>query len=264
MLLADSHLHLDRYSNEEISALLSRAQQARVTRFLTVGVDVISSEHAILLARQYTGVYAAVGWHPAFLQAPLDISEQTRLRTLAKSAPQVAAIGETGIDLLDATTPLDIQQQAFHFQLQLAQEMGLPLILHHQGAERQCQELIREARTDTRIIVHYFTGDLASARRWLDLGCFLSVGKPVTRAENHALREAISALPQERLLLETDTYPLPGRTTEPAHIRQIAEAVAMLKRSSLETIAEQTTANFCRLFHRDQDIPGGRVTPAQP
>ena len=82
-------------------------------------------------------------------------------------------------------------------------------------------------------------------------GCALSVGRPVTRLENTALREAVAAIPLERLLLETDTYPLPGRDTEPAHIVQIAQAVAEIKRLPVQKIAEQTTANFCHLLRMD-------------
>ena len=97
-------------------------------------------------------------------------------------------------------------------------------------------------------------GGLASACRWLELGCTISVGRPVTRLENIALRKAAEAIPLERLLLETDTYPLPGRTTKPANILQIAEAVAALKHISLETVAEQTTANFSRLLRIERSI----------
>jgi len=138
----------------------------------------------------------------------------------------------------------------------------VPLILHQQGqsAELHCQAILQKmrqkrgqaARLGIPVIVHYFVGDLPGATRWLDLGCALSVGKPITRPENAALREAVAAIPLERLLLETDTYPLPGRTTEPAHLLQIAQAVADLKHLPIETIAEQTTVNFCRLLR----VPG--------
>jgi TatD DNase family protein len=250
-MLADSHLHLDRYTDEEASAMLQRARQAGVTGFLTIGVDLASSERAIALAQQHAGLFAAVGWHPAFLRPGFGPREQEQLRALAWYSSKVVAIGEAGIDLLDAQTPLELQQQAFSLHLQLVQELNLPLILHQQAAEHACQELLQQAYPARGVVVHYFVGDLASARRWLDLGCMLSVGKPVTRPEHAALREAVAAVPLERLLLETDTYPLPGRTTEPAHLRQIAEAVAALKNLPLETVAEQTTANFCRLLRLD-------------
>jgi TatD DNase family protein len=254
-MFADSHVHLDRYTDAEIAALLLRARQASVTRFLTIGVDLASSERGIRLARQHPGLYAAVGLHPAYLDADFSSNAsvyRTRLQALAQRSPEVVAIGEAGIDLIDAQAPLDMQRLALRLQLQLAHELGLPLILHNQGADTHCQEMLHAEMQATEraigVVVHYFVGDLASAKRWLDLGCFLSVGKPVTHPENSALREAAASIPLERLLLETDTYPLPGRTTEPAHIAQIAQAAAAIKQLPIAKIAEQTTANFCRLL----------------
>ncbi len=257
-MFADSHIHLDRYTDADAEALLTRARQAGVSRFLTVGVDLTSSERAVLLAWQYAGLYAAVGLHPAYLteDAASHIADyERRLRALAQHS-EVVAIGEAGIDLLEARAPLETQRQAFLLQLRLADDLKLPLVLHHQKAEAHCQETLEAARQESgralEVIVHYFVGDSASAARWLALGCHLSVGRPVTRPENAALREAVAAIPLERLLLETDTYPLPGRDTEPADIAQIAQAVAEIKQLPLEAIAEQTTANFCRLFRVPQ------------
>lgn len=254
-MFADSHVHLDRYTDEEVAALLLRACRVGVTRFLTVGVDIPSSERAILLARQHPGVFAAVGLHPLYVQERFraeGVRYQGRLQALAQGAPEVVAIGETGIDLLEAQAALDVQRAAFRLQVHLAYDLKLPLILHNQKADAHCQEMLQEARRErgqaVAFIVHYFVGDLASAVRWLDLGGMLSVGRPVTRPENSALRAAVASIPLERLLLETDTYPLPGRDTEPAHIAEVAQAVAEIKQLPIEKIAERTTANFCRLL----------------
>lgn len=252
--LADSHVHLDRYSPDEVNAMLQRARQAGVAYFLTVGVDLASSKQTVMLAQQHAGLYAAVGWHPAYLGSGLSLTDQERLYTLAQQTPGVIAIGETGIDLLEAQAPLEVQQEAFRLQVQLARQIGLPLILHQQKAESYCQDILSAVGAGKEVIVHYFVGDLASACRWLELGCTLSVGRPVTRLENIALRKAVEAIPLERLLLETDTYPLPGRATEPADVLQIAEAVAALKHVSLETVAEQTTTNFCRLLRIERSM----------
>lgn len=252
--LADSHVHLDRYSPDEVNAMLQRARQAGIAYLLTVGVDLASSEQAVMLAQQHAGIYAAVGWHPAYLGAGFSLTNQEGLHALARQTPGVIAIGETGIDLLEAQAPLEVQQQAFRSQVHLAQQMGLPLILHQQKAESYCQDILSAAGAGQEAIVHYFVGDLASACRWLELGSAISVGRPVTRPENIALRKAVEAIPLERLLLETDTYPLPGRSTEPANVLQVAEAVAALKRIPLESVAEQTTANFCRLLRIERSL----------
>ncbi len=260
---ADSHVHLDRYSDAGVAALLQRAYQAGVHHLLAIGTDLPSSSRALQLAQQHAGVSAAIGLHPASL-APAslehDLLQLTELAHVHRA--EIVAIGESGLEPLEPAAPLEAQERAFRFQLRLARELALPFILHQQGAEQPCQQILQDeqgstsptgqpgAETAPPIIVHYFVGDTESAQRWLALGCFISVGKPVTRPEHAALRQAVAGIPLDHLLLETDTYPLPGRTTEPAHIPQIAEAVAALKHVPLKTIAEQTTANYHRLFRQ--------------
>ncbi len=251
---ADSHVHLDRYSDAEVAILVQHAHQARVKHLLTIGTDLPSSARALQLARRHPGVSAAIGLHPTFLTPARLEHDLARLADLAHHhRAKIVAIGESGLDTLEATTPLEVQERAFRFQLRLSRELALPFILHQQGTEQRCQQIIQNEQQQSggdrvSLIVHYFVGDAQSAQRWLTLGGFISVGKPVTRPEHPALRQAVAGIPLDHLLLETDTYPLPGRATEPAHIPQIAQAVAALKHVSVETIAEQTTANYRHLF----------------
>ncbi|HEX8036573.1 MAG TPA: TatD family hydrolase [Ktedonobacterales bacterium] len=255
----DSHIHLDRYTDDDAAALLERASQAGVGAFLTIGVDRASSRRAVALAGRFGtqyGVYAAVGLHPAFLSTAGTTSidrDIEQLSILAQSSPaHIVAVGEFGLDTLDVTAALDTQLYAFATQLQLANDLGLPMVIHVQGEQAiaRAQDLYAAAPARLGAVVHYFVGDLPQARRWLDLGCHISVGRPVTRQANAGLRAAIAspALPLDRLLIETDTYPLPGRVTEPAHVVTVAAEVAALKDLPIEQVAHQTTANFMRLF----------------
>lgn len=258
-IYADSHVHLDRYGDEAIAAMLDRAVDVGVRAFLTIGVDVPSSRRATELAERFGpryGVSAAVGLHPAFLStagaASIDQDIEQIERIAHSSQARVIAVGEIGVDTLDAAVALDTQLHAFAAQLQLANDLNLPAVIHVQGAEAiaHAQALYRATPARLGAVVHYFAGDLAQARRWLDLGCHISVGRPITREENSSLCAVIAnpALPLERLLVETDTYPLPGRTTEPADVVAVAAAIAGLKRLPLEQVAHQTTGNVMRLF----------------
>jgi len=245
--LVDSHAHLDRYAEDEIVGMLERGRAAGVGRVLTVGADRASSLAALSLAAQHEGVLAAVGIHPSRV-AEVEGPEHV-LWSLALLGG-AAAIGEVG---LDADAPAMAEQVYFlEACLDLADEAGLPLALHVVGPPETHEFALQvlATRAPVRAVVHYFVGDAALARRYLDVGCLVSVGKPVTRPEQRALRAAVAGIPLDRLLLETDTYPLAGRTTEPRDVVLVAAEVARLIGVDAAQVAERTSANFDRLFGR--------------
>jgi TatD DNase family protein len=262
--LVDSHVHLDRYTDAQCAAMLDRAAAAGVRALLTAGMDEASSRRAIALAQRFGtshGVVAAVGWHPAALPARAAAPEAlattiaASLAQLLAAAPaQVVAIGEIGLDTVEGRAPLAIQAGVFRAQLRLAHDRGLPIVLHIRGADaiEPAQRMLATAGIGAGMVVHYFTGGLVEAQRWLALGCHISVGRPVTRATEAALRAAIASpdVPLARLLLETDTYPLPGRRTEPAAVAGVAAALAALKHLPASEVARRTTINFRDLFLR--------------
>jgi TatD DNase family protein len=242
--LADSHVHLDRYPPRAVNAMLARARGVGVRRFLTIGVDEATSRAAVVLARR-RGLGAAVGIHPTRLGDPAEPGVPTWLRKLS-TRRGVVAIGEVGLDEASAA-PLADQERFLMACLELAMHRDLAVVLHLVGAHQRAQVLLAELRPP-RAVVHYFQGDARLASSYLELGCDISVGKPATRPDRTALREAICQIPLERLLLETDTYPLPGRTTEPADVVEICKAVAELKGVAPAEVARATTANYRRLF----------------
>jgi TatD DNase family protein len=245
MALADSHVHLDWYA--EPAPIIERARRADVAPLVGVSVDLASARRTIQIAYQYWGIITAIGFHPAYVPddyAPGHLAELVRLA----SDPSVGCIGEIGIDTLDSEVPLDRQMMAFQGQLALANRLALPVNLHLRGDIDPALDLLARNGLAHGGIVHYFVGDEAAARRYLALGLTISVGKPVTRPENGALRQAITRLPLDRLVLETDSYPLPGRTTEPSDVVVIAREVAELRGILLEDVASVTTDNLRRLL----------------
>ncbi|HEV8633917.1 MAG TPA: TatD family hydrolase [Chloroflexota bacterium] len=250
-MLADSHAHLHAYGDAAVAGMLARAFRAGVGTIVAVSVDLASAERTIKLAGRYASVVAAVGLHPAQLEAIPFEERWLALERLAE-APEVEAIGECGVDETEAKTTGMVQLAVFARHCRLAVRLGKPLLLHLVGEALIPAALGTLAATGVpaeRAVVHYFAGDAAVAQRYLEAGLLISVGKPVTRPENAALREAVRAVPLDRLLLETDTYPLPGRTTEPSDLRLVADAVAELKGLSPEQVAAATTANLERLLH---------------
>lgn len=246
--LVDSHVHLDRYTDEEIAGMVARAEAAGVGRLLTIGVDEASSRAALRLAAEHPSILAAVGIHPTRL-LPLRADDGGRtggvdmLRDLLREA-RPAAIGEVG---LDASAPdLTGQQHFLAACLALAEERALPLVLHVVGttAVHEAALALVSGRPRVRVVAHYFVSGPELARRYLEAGCWISVGRPATRPTETVLREAVPLIPLDRLLLETDTYPLPGRTTEPRDVVSVCGAVAELTGRSYAEVATAITASF--------------------
>jgi len=252
--LVDSHVHLDRYTDEAVRRMVAEAGAAGVTQALTIGTSHATSRAALRLAGLHDAVRAAVGIHPTQLAAltgpagAATASQQLRrlLDTCAEdeSGAQPAAIGEVGLD--DGAPDLPGQAHFLADCLALAAERALPLVLHVVGelATHEAAIHLVQQRPGVRVVAHYFVGGPDLARRYLDAGCWLAVGRPVTRPTEAAVRSAVLLVPPDRLLLETDTYPLPGRTTEPRDVTTVCAAVAELRGEAYVAVARATTAAY--------------------
>jgi TatD DNase family protein len=258
-VLVDTHAHLDLSAfDADRAAVLERAQAAGVTAIVNVGADLASSRRAVQLAAEHDMVYAAVGMHPHDA-AKLDGAALAELRDLA-GQPKVVAVGEIGLDFFRDLSPREAQRRAFRAQLAWAASLGKPVVVHDRDAH---DEVIRElerwaAGTPPSLagrlgVLHTFAGDLAMARRAVELGFYLSVSGPVTYQNARRLPEIVRQVPLERLLVETDCPFLPphphrGQRNEPAHVRLVAQRLAELRGIPLEELAQATTANARRLF----------------
>jgi TatD DNase family protein len=245
-MLVDCHTHLDRYPARVVGAMLARAAGVGVNRVVVAGFDVRSSRRAVWLAERHAAAAAAVGLHPMAVHGPVAARSYSALTELAGSS-RVVAWSELGLDYRSGAATRADQRTAFARQLGLARDRGLAAIVHAVDADDEIVEVLRDTGMAARSAIHYFMGGPDLADRYLAAGSWLSVGKPVARDDHAALRAAIRDAPLDRLLLETDTYPLPGRTTEPADVRLVALTVAGLKGLSLEEVAAATTANYARL-----------------
>lgn len=242
--LVDSHVHLDRYTHDTVERMVREAASVGVERLLTIGTDAESSRAALRLAARHPNVLAAVGVHPTRLLAAGGAEEATRRLAALVTDGQPAAIGEVGLD--GSAPDLDGQHRFLAACLGLAAEHRLPLVLHVVGdvtVHEAALSLVRQWPA-VRTVAHYFVGGASLAARYLEAGCWISVGRPVTRETETALRAAVREIPLGRLLLETDTYPLPGRTTEPKDVTTVCAAVADLTGRTYNEVAAATTANF--------------------
>jgi TatD DNase family protein len=260
-MLIDTHAHLDfRQFNDDRDAVLARAWQAGVAAIVTIGIDLETSRAAVALADTHERVWATAGFHPHDAKTA-SAAALTELRELARH-PRVVAIGEIGLDFYRDRSPRDVQRRVFEQQLQIAADLGKPVVLHDRQAHAATLDIVRQWVTKNqspfkqRGVLHCFSGDLALAQEAIELGFFIGVDGPITYRNARQLPDIVKALPLDRLLIETDApfltpHPHRGKRNEPAYVRLVAEKIADVKNLSLEKVAQATTANARALFQLD-------------
>ncbi len=248
-MFVDTHCHLDwKAFDEDRDTVIRRAIDGGVTRMLTIGVDVPSSRRAVELAEQYLEVYAAVGVHPNDC-ADFDAAMLSEVQSLAQHS-KVIAIGEIGLDYYWHTVDPSVQAYAFQAQLELAAEVGKPVIVHsREAAEDVMTMLEHHSSLVTRHgVVHSYFDDLTIMQRAFAINFYCGVTGPITFKKSDREREIIRQVPIDRLLIETDApflTPVPhrGRRNEPAYVRHVAETIARVQGLTVEAVARQTTQN---------------------
>jgi TatD DNase family protein len=246
MIFTDSHCHLT-MSNAE--ANLAAARAAGVRGFVVPGTNGNDAPQALAIARQNDDVWAAVGFHPHDAK-DCDDAAFAEIERLARE-PRVVAIGECGLDYHYNHSPRDVQRAVFERHLELAKQLDKPIIVHNRESTGDMVEVL--SRAGARGILHSYTESLDVAKKLVDLGYSISFSGIVTFKSAESLRDAARGLPHDRVLIETDTpylapVPYRGRDNEPAYVIAIAELLAKLWNVSVEHVAEQTTANFERVF----------------
>ena len=256
MELIDSHAHLDFPEfDADRDEVLARARQAGVRSVLAIGSGQGPERlDAVLpLAEQHDWIYASVGIHPHV--AKLAGEEHfERLERMAKH-PRVIAWGEIGLDYHYDHSPREIQQRAFHRQLEQAGAAGLPVIIHCREAWPDCISILEQEwhSRGRGGIFHCFSGTLDDARRGLEMGFQISFAGNLTYAKAENLREVARELPLDSLLIETDAPFLApqahrGRRNEPAYVAEVARTLANVRDLAADEMAAITAANFRRFF----------------
>ncbi len=255
--LVDTHAHLvgDEFDADR-GEVISRAHDAGVAIIIIVGTGVESGRRSIELAEKYQDILVAVGIHPhqASTATEADIDSIGRLAEY----PGVVAIGEIGLDFYRDYSPRDRQLQVFQQQLDLTARLDLPVVIHCRQAHEEMLAILHDwtARHPERQspgVIHCFMGDSETARQYLEMGFYLSLGGYITYPVNRDAHDVIRNIPADRLMVETDCPFLApqryrGQRNEPAYVRYTAEELAGIRDVPLETLARETTENARRLF----------------
>lgn len=249
--MIDSHTHLTMFAEGERAEVLSRAVESGLSRVLVPATGPEDVMEVVKAAEQFPNmVVAAVGFHPH--EARHLNADWKRRITGVLSHPSVVAVGEIGLDYHYQHSPIEDQRQVFRWQLELAREAGLPVVLHHREAWDDFLDTL-DGVPGVRGVAHSFTEGAAGVRDLTDRGYHIGISGMVTFPRGTNVREAAVAVPRGRLLLETDSpylAPVPhrGRRNEPALIPLVLNAVASARAEDPDQVERTTDAAFSDLF----------------
>jgi TatD DNase family protein len=255
-MLVDSHCHLDFPDfADELDAVVERAKAAGIGTMVTIGTKLSEAEKVIAIAERFPNVWATVGVHPH--EAATEPGEDTaRLVALAQH-PKVVGIGETGLDYFYEHSPKARQAACFRAHIAAARETGLPLIVHTRDADEDTAAILTEEMEKGAYtgLLHCFSSSRELADLAVKLGFYISFSGILTFKSAEAVREAARAVPQDRLLVETDApylapVPMRGKRNEPAFVVHTAKRLAELRGGTTAELEAATTANFHRLFRK--------------
>lgn len=246
--MIDTHAHLDACA-EDANALISRARAAGVERIVAVGSGIESCRETLAIAEQNEGVFAALGIHPHQAGGE-EAGRLDELRTLLGN-DRAVAVGETGLDFFRDYAPRDAQQWLFESELELAAALGLPVVVHSRAADEETISALEGF--EGKVVLHCFSSaHLLPAA--LERGYYVSFAGNVTFPNARDLRVAATQVPDDRLLVETDSpylapQPFRGRPNEPAHVVHTIAALAEVRGADAEELAAQIDANAAAAFN---------------
>jgi TatD DNase family protein len=255
-MLIDSHCHLN-YPGlvEREEEVLTSARARGVSGFLNISTRQREWAEVVAATERHPDVWASIGVHPHEADAHPDLG--TAALVEAATHPRVVAVGECGLDYYYDESDRDSQKARFRAQIEAARQADLPLIIHTRDAEEDTAAILSEEaeKGGVRGVLHCFTGTQWLAARGLEIGFYVSLSGIVTFKNARDLQEVAKTIPEDRLLVETDSpflAPVPnrGKPCEPAFVADTAAFVAALRQTAPEQLAASTTANFFRLFNK--------------
>ena len=249
MKLVDTHCHLDNEKFDEDRLEVIERIKENLEFCVNIGYDLASSKKSVELAKEYDFIYAVIGVHP------IDIAEyseevEKELELLGKN-PKVVAIGEIGLDYHWMTEPKEIQQERFKSQLELAERLNKPVVIHTRDAMEDTVNILKEYPNITGVI-HCYPGSLETAKQLVDR-FYLGIGGTLTFKNSKKAVEVVKDIPLDRIVIETDCpyltpEPFRGKRNEPIYVEYVAKKIAEIKEISVEDVTKITTENAKKLY----------------
>jgi TatD DNase family protein len=251
-MLIDSHSHIEMKAfDRDREQVVARAREVGVDYIIAVGISLADCKRVVSVTKQYKTVYGVIGIHPHHAK---DIDNRTydSLRQMVNN-DKIVAYGEIGLDFFRNLSPRNIQIKRFGEQLELASEVGLPVVIHDREAHKQTMNILEQWKGDKRGIIHCFSGDYGMARKCLDMGFYISIPGTITFKNSGQLREVVKKMPMDRLLVETDApfltpQPKRGERNEPAYVIYTVLKIAEIKGIPVEEVERITYKNTMDVF----------------
>ena len=254
MQIIDSHCHIDRVDLDafggSIESMLDHARNLSVDKFLCVCIDLEHFDDVHTLSKSYPNIYCSVGVHPTETNCKDPSIEE--LLEYAKSN-RVIAIGETGLDYFHVRKDeADWQRDRFRRHIAASNQSGKPMIIHMRDSKEDTIEILSREKAE-KGVMHCFAEDLETAEAAIDLGFYISFSGILTFKSAQDLREVAKQIPDDRILIETDSpyltpVPYRGKPNSPAYTYYVAEKLAEIRNTTIGEIAKLTTQNFNQLF----------------
>jgi TatD DNase family protein len=259
-MYVDSHCHLEMESyDEDRKTVIENSIQEGLQYMLTVGTEEAHFDKVVEIVDKYPAVYGALGVHPHNSNEYNPVAAD-KIRLCAKH-PKIVGYGEVGLDFFKNYSPREAQIKAFREQLELAAELYLPIIVHSRNAKEETFRVLKDLyRTGNGGVIHCYSYDLDYAKKFLDMGFYISIPGTITYKNNEELTKVVEYVPDNRILAETDApfltpHPHRGKRNVPSFVKLTVERMAQIKRKDMEELASAIRDNFEKLF-----LKNGRKT----
>ncbi len=255
-MIIDSHCHLD-YPNlfNNLDDVIKRAKLNNVNVLLTICTNIESFNKIKIIIEKYDNVYGTFGIHPHEAKNHTDIDSKFISKSVSNTK-KIVGVGETGLDFFYNHSDKKTQIKSFINHIESASDLNIPIIVHSRNAEADTYEILKSEKKNNKlkVLIHCFTGSKDFAKKLIDIGCYISLSGIITFKNSQKLLDAVSIIPIENLLVETDSpylspHPYRGKPNEPSFIVHTVDKLSNIKNVPLDSIIKNTTQNFYKLFN---------------
>lgn len=251
-MIIDTHCHLEYYSDDEISQVLSRASNAGVS-MINICIDINNFEKISERSSKYN-IPCSFGQHPCNINELTGLYEIEKMKEIiTTSSSNVVGIGETGLDYYRDVSSKKYQKQSFCRHIELSIDLDLPIIVHTREAELDTHDIISSYSGRPRGVIHCFTGSEDFMKKMLNLGFYISISGIITFQKSDQLRKLAKLIPMDRIIIETDSpylapSPYRGKKNEPSFVVEVAKCLSDIFNLEYEAVCKITSSNAKKLF----------------